>query len=120
MFRREISRWTWGIGKQNRPQLYPTAAFGLPRKMIDDMKNILLGLRRLITQHDSPPQPPATKREFTITVECEVNERHAQFDAAWALTKWRLINAIQDALERPRGHGSEMPAKKGSTCVNFE
>ena len=64
-------------------------------------------------EHDRPPQPPTTKREFTITFECEVNERHAKFDAAWGLTKWRLIHAIQDALERPRGHGYEMPAKKG-------
>jgi hypothetical protein len=61
-----------------------------------------------------------TKRKFTIHVECELNKHHPGFDAAWGLTKWRLATAIQDALERERGQGFQMPAEKGSTKVDFE
>jgi hypothetical protein len=61
-----------------------------------------------------------SKRRFTIQVECELNQQHPGFEATWGLTKWRLATAIQDALERERGQGFEMPAKKGSTKVDFQ
>jgi hypothetical protein len=61
-----------------------------------------------------------SKRVFTITVECELNKRHPGFEAVWGLTKWRLTTAIQDALERQRNTGLQMPAEKGSTIVIFE
>jgi hypothetical protein len=61
-----------------------------------------------------------TKRNFTIHVECELNKRHPAFEAAWRLAKGRLATAIQDALERERGQGFQMPAEIGSTKVDFE
>jgi hypothetical protein len=60
-----------------------------------------------------------TKQKFTITVECEPNDKHPGFGNGWDATKAQLTAAIKDALERSRAGTMEMPAKRDTTIVTF-
>jgi hypothetical protein len=60
------------------------------------------------------------KHKLKINVEFEENKNHPRIGGVSRTTKSQIKNAIQDALERPMASGAQMPAKRGSTKVEFK